>query len=138
MQRVKVMLSILVIAAAIACAACSAADQPAPDALALPPGAPTLTVCEAASKSVGARVRVAGAFDGFGYGYESLLVVLKSDERCNDQGGGRVFATLRDKTERAELWTTHPGTQVIIEGTIDKVKEGRFVYLSDVIVGGES
>ena len=64
--------------------------------------------------------------------------MLKSNELCNDQGGGIVFATLRDETEKAKLWTTHPGTQVVIEGTIDEVEEGRFVDLSDVIVVGES
>lgn len=136
MSRVKTALCVLVLLASTAWTACSPTDQSSTDVSALPPDTPTLRVCEAANQPVGSRVRLLGNFDGFGYGTESKLVTLESDELCNDRGGGVIFATLQDGSQRDKLMDTRPGTQVIVEGTIDRVEEGRFVYLKNVIVKG--
>lgn len=94
----------------------------------------TLSICQAARRSVGSRVRVAGEFDGFGYEIGSRRVTLDSGELCNERGAGLGFAVLRSDAERKKLSSTMPGTSISIEGTIERVEQGRFVHLQDVAV----
>ena len=124
---------LLVVIGSIGCFACS---PPPPDPL--PEEVATLSVCEAGKKSSGTRIRVSGNFEGFGYDTNSKIVSLGSNDLCNEKGAGLVFATLSNDAERKKLFTTRPGTQVLVEGTVDQVKEGRFIYLSRVIVIGGS
>lgn len=84
-----------------------------------------------------APIRVEGNFDGFGYGRDSRQVVLKSSELCNDRGAGSVFAILKNSAERDKLYHTQPGARVVLEGEVEKVEQGRFVYLERVTVISE-
>lgn len=117
--------------------ACSSPDQGSGPSDESPSEAPlqVFTVCEAARQPVGATVHVTGTFEGFGYEMKSKRVVLESDAVCNDRGAGLVFATLRSDEERDRLGGAHEGDVVVLTGIVEKVEQGRFVYLNRVSVG---
>ena len=94
----------------------------------------TLSICQAARRAAGARVRIAAEFDGFGYETGSRRVTLQSGELCSERGAGLAFAVLRSDAERRKLFSTRPGTPISVEGTIERVEQGRFVHLQDGVV----
>ena len=114
----------LVVIVFIGCIACF--GESSPDQL--PKEVVTLGNCEAAKKAADDRIRVAGNFGGFVYETNSKLITLESEVLCNERGAGLAFTTLSNNIERKKLYSTKPGTEVIIEGTVVKVKQGRSVY----------
>ena len=118
---------VAVSAVALAAVACGPQEAPIP----LATTEPARSICQAATQAVGTRIRVTGDFDGFGY--DTKRITLKTSETCNQRGAGLVFATLWSFSEHEKFTNTRPGTQVTVEGTIEKVEEGRFVHLTDVV-----
>ena len=107
------------------------------------PNLETLSVCQAAGQSVGSQIRVSGEFDGFGYDTNSRLVTVVTSELCNSNGAGVVFAELRNNSEREKLLGHHPrnswsrgapGDPVVVQGTITRVREGRFTNIDGAVV----
>lgn len=102
----------------------------------------TVSVCAAAKSAPGARVRVHGEFDGFGYATNSLDVTVATTDLCNERGAGLVFARLSGKEEAGKLSNRRPrgkreprpGDPVEIDGFVTKVEDGRFTYLRDSVV----
>jgi hypothetical protein len=107
----------------------------------LPNDAPTLTVCTAARRPVGSRVRVRGELLDAGV---PSGPVLTSDELCSERGGGTIFATLYDPSEWRKIGNAQPrgtrsrrgipGALLTFDGTITKIEDGRFVHLDQVVV----
>ena len=102
----------------------------------------TLSVCQAAGQSVGSQVKVSGEFDGFGYATNSTHVTVATSELCNSNGAGLVFAELANDSEREKLYGHHPrnsrsgapGDPVVVQGTITRVREGRFTDIDGAVV----
>ena len=128
----KSMLLLIIITLPLSSLACSGGEK----ASSLPSDAPTLSICEAAKEDIGSRIRVKGKFYAFDYG-QGMTVVIDGGGLCNESGAGSVFATFLNENEKEKLSSALKGTKVVVEGTIDKIEEDRFVHLSDTLVSEE-
>jgi hypothetical protein len=103
---------------------------------------PPVDACVAATRPIGARIRVSGEFGGFAYDTESRTITLHSAALCSDRGAGLLFVELASKTEREKLLKTRPrakrgsgkGDVVDVDATITKIEDGRFVTANRGIV----
>ena len=75
-----------------------------------------------------------GKFGGFGYDTNSQFITLQSDELCNQRGAGLIFGTLWSYSESKKLHTTQKETRVVLEGTVFKIEQDRFVHLNQGLV----
>jgi len=94
----------------------------------------TVNICEAALEPIGTRVRVVGIYDGFGYETKSQRVFINSSILCDDVGAGIAIASLINRSEADKISSLRPGERLIIEGTIEKIDEARFIEIIDAII----
>ncbi len=129
---------VLVVLATLWLSACTEPARPVP----LGPEVSTHSICQAATRRVGDRIRVRGQFDGFDYGSPPRSISIVSDELCNDHGAGIVFAKVWSRTEEERASNLRPvngrrqrpGDPVTMEGVITQIREGRFTDLEDAII----
>ena len=102
--------------------------------------APTLNICDAAKRAEGSRVRVSGTLVALrrtvehGSFAEWDIELHTFEMNCNGAGKVVVLGKFESGDEEDKLLYTKLSAEVIVEGTIERIRQERIVYLEDVIV----